>query len=149
MAPFSSEELDAGAGKDNGAGMVRCRGIRGATTAENNTAEDILEATRELFLTMVEANDLVPDDIASIIFTTTPDLNATFPSVAVRNHGWEMVPLLNSHEMNVPGALDRVVRILVHVNTDKAPSALRHVYLRRAKELRPEWAYDEPVNVRA
>lgn len=148
VAPRDARGLEAGAGKDDGAGMVRCRGLRGATTVETNTAEDILEATRELFLTMVEANDLVPDDIASMIFTTTPDLNATFPSAAVRNHGWDMVPLLNSHEMNVPGALDHVVRILIHVNTDKAPSALRHVYLRRARELRPEWAYDEPVNVR-
>lgn len=122
--------------------MLRCRGIRGATTVERNTAEDILEATRELFLTLVEANDLVPDDVASMIFTTTPDLNATFPAAAVREHGWSGVPLLNSHEMNVPGSLDRVIRVLVHYNTEKPADAIRHVYLRRARQLRPEWAYE-------
>jgi len=122
--------------------MLRCRGIRGATTVERNTAEDILEATRELFLTLVEANDLVPDDVASMIFTTTPDLNATFPAAAVREHGWSGVPLLNSHEMNVPGSLDRVIRVLVLYNTEKPADAIRHVYLRRARQLRPEWAYE-------
>lgn len=122
--------------------MVKCRGIRGATTAERNTAEDILEATQELLATMIEANDLAPDDVASIIFTTTPDLNATFPAMAARDYGWDTVPLICTHEMNVPGALDRVVRILMHVNTDKAPSEIQHVYLRRARELRPEWAYE-------
>ncbi|HET9017904.1 MAG TPA: chorismate mutase [Thermomicrobiaceae bacterium] len=122
--------------------MLRCRGIRGATTVERNTAEDILEATRELFLTLVAANDLIPDEVASIIFTTTVDLNATFPAAAVREHGWTGVPLLNSHEMNVPGSLDRVIRVLVHYNTEKPADAIRHVYLRRAVQLRPEWAYD-------
>lgn len=122
--------------------VVRCRGIRGATTADRNTAEDILEATHELLTTMIEANDLVADDVASIIFTTTPDLNATFPAIAARELGWTSVPLLCMHEMNVPGALDHVIRILLHVNTTKAPSELRHVYLKRARELRPEWAFD-------
>ncbi|MBX5445019.1 chorismate mutase [Sphaerobacter sp.] len=122
--------------------MLRCRGIRGATTAERNTAEDILEATRELLATMIEANDIAAEDVASIIFTTTPDLNATFPAIAARDYGWDTVPLLCTHEMDVPGALDHVVRILMHVNTEKSPSEIRHVYLRRARELRPEWAYE-------
>lgn len=122
--------------------MVRCRAIRGATTAERNTAEDILEATRELHAALVAANDLQVDDVVSVIFTTTVDLNATFPAIAVRDAGWDTVPLLCSHEMDVPGALDHVIRMLVHVNTDKPASAIRHVYLRGAVELRPEWKYD-------
>lgn len=121
--------------------MLRCRGIRGATTVDTNTAEDILEATRELLEALIEANELVADDVASIFFTTTADLNATFPSIAARDYGWDTVPLLNGHEMTVPGSLDHVVRVLLHVNTEKAADEIRHVYLRRAVELRPEWAY--------
>lgn len=122
--------------------MIRCRAIRAATTAEQNTAEDILEATSELLAAVIEANELAPDDVVSIIFTTTSDLNAVFPAVAVRGYGWDDVPLLCSHEMNVPGALDRVIRMLVHINTEKPAAAIRHVYLRRARELRPEWSYE-------
>lgn len=122
--------------------MAQCRGIRGATTAERNTAEDILEATRELLAVLIEVNDLAVEDVASVIFTTTPDLNATFPAAAARAYGWDGVPLLCSHEMNVPGMLDHVVRVLIHVNTEKPASAMRHIYLRRARDLRPEWAYE-------
>jgi chorismate mutase len=122
--------------------MRECRGIRGATTADRNTAEDILESTRELLAALIEANDIRVEDVVSVIFTTTPDLNATFPAVAAREYGWDSVPLLCSHEMSVPGALDNVVRLLVHVNTEKSPQDIRHVYLRRARELRPEWAYE-------
>jgi chorismate mutase len=121
--------------------MRECRGIRGATTARQNTAEDILEATRELLAAIIEANDVQVEDVVSVIFTTTPDLNATFPAVAAREYGWDTIPLLCSHEMGVPGALDRVVRMLIHINTDRKASEIRHVYLRDAVELRPEWAY--------
>ena len=121
--------------------MMRCRGIRGATTVERNTAEDILEATRELLAAIVEANDIDVDDVASAIFTTSPDLNATFPAVAAREFGWDSIALMCMHEMGVPGALDRVIRVLVHYNTEKAVNEIRHVYLRRAVTLRPEWAY--------
>lgn len=126
--------------------MARCRGIRGATTADRNTAEDILEATRELLAVLIDVNEIAVDDVASVIFTTTPDLNATFPAVAAREYGWDGVPLICSHEMNVPGMLDHVVRVLIHVNTEKPVSEIRHVYLRRARDLRPEWAY-EPKTV--
>ena len=122
--------------------MVRCRGIRGATTAERNTAEDILEATRELLAALITANEIDADDVASVIFTTTPDLTATFPAVAARDYGWDMVPLLSSHEMQVPGALERVIRVLIHYNTDKPADQIRHIYMRRAQLLRPEWAYE-------
>jgi chorismate mutase len=121
--------------------MMRCRGIRGATTVERNTAEDILEGTLELLAAIVEANEIDVEDLASAVFTTSPDLNATFPAVAARQFGWDGIALMCTHEMNVPGALDRVIRVLVHYNTEKSAKEIRHVYLRRAVELRPEWAY--------
>ena len=121
-----------------------CRAIRGATTANSNTAEDIHEATTEMLRTLLALNGMEPDDLVSLFFTTTSDLNATFPAVAARELGLEQIPLMCAHEMNVPGALDMVVRVLVHVNTAKTPSEIRHVYLKRATELRPEWAV-EPV----
>jgi chorismate mutase len=127
-------------------GAVVCRGLRGATTVPANTAEDILEATQELLTVLVALNDLNPDDVASVIFTTTPDLTATFPAIAARDIGWSEVPLLCSHEMQVPASLQKAIRVLVHVNTTRAASDMRHVYLKGARQLRPEWAYsDEQV----
>jgi tryptophan synthase alpha chain len=123
--------------------QTSCRGIRGATTIESNTAEDILEATTDLLEALIRLNDIAPDDVVSAIFTTTPELTATFPAMAARGLGWTEVPLLCSHEMGVPGALRGVVRILLHINTDRLPSEIRHVYLRDARALRPEWAYDD------
>ncbi len=123
--------------------QTSCRGIRGATTIESNTAEDILEATTDLLEALIRLNDIVPEDVVSAIFTTTPELTASFPAMAARGLGWTEVPLLCAHEMNVPGALGGVVRILLHINTDRTPSEIRHVYLREARALRPEWAYDD------
>jgi len=123
---------------------MTCRAIRGATTADSNTAEDIHEATTEMLRTLIALNSVEPDDLVSLFFTTTTDLNATFPAVAARELGLEQIPLMCAHEMSVPGALDMVVRVLVHVNTAKTPSEIRHVYLKGATELRPEWAV-EPV----
>lgn len=116
-----------------------CRGIRGATTAPINTAEDILEATRELVVALRHLNDLDTEDIASAIFTTTPDLTATFPALAAREVGWTEVPLICTHEMAVPGSLQKAIRVLLHVNTTRSASEVRHVYLKGAKQLRPEW----------
>src|SRR5699024_6117247 len=115
-----------------------CRGIRGATTAAANTAEDILEATQEMVEVLIGLNDLRSEDIASAIFTTTPDLNSMFPAAAARKFGWTEVPMMCSHEMDVPGSLQKALRVLVHVNTTKSPSEIRHVYLKGAKKLRPE-----------
>ena len=127
---------------DDGRPLV-CRGIRGATTAAANTAEDILEATHELVTALVGLNDLQPEDVVSAVFTTTVDLTATFPALAARQLGWSEVPLMCAHEMAVPGALDHVVRVLLHVNTTRRPSEIRHVYLKRARQLRPEWGIDD------
>jgi len=124
------------------ANTIVCRGIRGATTAASNTSEDILEVTRELVAALVFLNDLEPENIVSAVFTTTPDLNATFPALAAREFGWTEVPLLCAHEMSVPGSLTSAVRLLLHVNTHRSQAEVRHVYLRDAGQLRPSWAYN-------
>lgn len=117
-----------------------CRGVRGATTAEANTREAILEATREMLELLIAENDLQPDDIASVIFSTTADLNAEFPAVAARQLGWLDTALFCTHEMAVPGSLPMCVRVLVHWNTTRSASEIRHVYIRGARNLRPERA---------
>jgi chorismate mutase len=133
--------LDEQAEKRRSAAMsVWCRGIRGATTAEENTPEAILEATRELLLHMINLNGIVAEDVASAIFTTTPDLNAEFPAIAARELGWNDTALLCGHEMQVPGSLERCVRILVHWNTTRSAAEIVHVYIRGARNLRPEHA---------
>jgi chorismate mutase len=122
---------------------MRCRGIRGATTAEANSPEAILEATTELLAEMTRANDLRLEDVASAFFTTTHDLNAEFPAVAARKLGWTDVALLCGHEMQVPGSLPMCLRILLHVNTEKEPNQLVHTYLRGAKVLRPDQDHNQ------
>lgn len=124
-------------------GPTVCRGIRGATTTPTNTAEEILEVTAELLAALIHLNEIAWEDVASAIFTTTPDVTATFPAIAAREYGWTEVPLLCAHEMSVPGALAGVVRILLHVNTTRSAREIRHVYLKGARELRPEWAMDD------
>ena len=121
---------------------IRCQGIRGATTVEANTREAILAATTELLTEMVRANDVRTEDVASVIFTTSPDLNAEFPAVAARTLGWTHVALLCAHEMNVPGSLPMCLRILLHVNTARGPDEIVHVYLRGAQVLRPDILYN-------
>ena len=126
-----------------------CRGIRGATTAASNTAEDILEATTEMMEILIRLNELEPEHVVSAVFTTSPDLNATFPAVAARALGWSDVPLMCAHEMNVPASLQKAIRVLLQINTTKAPSEIRHVYLHGARQLRPEWAYEDDSVVTA
>jgi len=113
-----------------------CRGIRGATTVEDNTREDILAATEELLQKMIEANDLQAEDIAYAYFTTTTDLDAEFPAVAARQMGWTNVALLCGHEMNVAGSLSKCLRVLVLVNTEKSADEIVHVYIKGAENLR-------------
>ena len=117
-----------------------CRGIRGATMAEANTAPAILDATRELLERVISANGVKAEDVASVLFTTTPDLNAAFPAQAARELGWQDVALLCGHEMEVPGALEKCIRVLIHWNTEKSASEIEHVYLKGAASLRPEWS---------
>ncbi len=120
------------------------RGVRGATTVDRNQKDEILERTRELLIHMVEANGIRIEDIASAWLTTTPDVYAEFPAVAARQLGWTQVPLMQSHEMSVPGMLPLCIRVLLHWNTDKAQSEIRHIYLREAARLRPDLASQVP-----
>lgn len=112
------------------------RGLRGATTAEANTAEAILAATRELLIQLVSANGLEVDDIASAFFTATPDLTAGFPAGAARQLGWEHAALMDALEVAVPGDIPRCIRVLLHVNTGKRQREMKFVYLRGAQSLR-------------
>ena len=118
----------------------RLQGIRGATTVERNDAAEILEATDELLRTMIEANDLEPDDIVSGLFTVTRDLDATFPARASEEYGWNIVALLHATEIPVPGSLPRCIRILVHAYSTRSREEIVHVYLREAVKLRPDRA---------
>ncbi len=115
------------------------RGIRGATTVAEDEAETILQATRELLEAIVKENaSMSPEDIGSAIFTVTEDLAATFPAQAARQMGWSMVPMMCAREIPVPGALPKVIRVLVHWNTDTPQGEIKHVYLRGAVKLRPD-----------
>lgn len=115
------------------------RGIRGATTADRNDPEAIVEATRELVTELARRNDLDLEEIAFGYFTTTPDLNAEFPARAARELGWLDVPLLCGHDMDVPPpnprGVPRCIRALLLYNTEKPQRAMRHVYLRGAQAI--------------
>ena len=118
--------------------MMACRGIRGATTCGTNTRQAIFAATRELFEKMVSDNEVVEEQAASIFFTTTQDLNAAFPATAVREMGWDRTALMCGNEIAVPGSTGMCIRILLLVNTDKAPADLVNVYLNGAAHLKAE-----------
>jgi chorismate mutase len=121
---------------------MRIRGVRGATTVESNTREAILGATTELLEKMVELNELDVDEIASVLFSTSVDLNAEFPAVAARlTLGWNHIALSCTHEMSVPGSLPMCLRVMLHVNTEKRQDQIVHVYLRGARALRPDLAF--------
>jgi chorismate mutase len=115
-----------------------CRGIRGAITVSENTKEAIIAASKTLLHNLIEANEVEVSNIACILFTTTPDLNAAFPAAGARELGWTWVPLLCGHEMNVPESLPSCLRVLVLFNTDKKNEDIIHVYLGDAVTLRDE-----------
>jgi chorismate mutase len=115
------------------------RGIRGATTVTADEPDLILQATRELLEEILAENEgMRPDDVASAIFTVTDDLASTFPAQGARQMGWGLVPMLCAREIPVPGSLPRVIRVLVHWNTELAQNQITHVYLRDAVKLRPD-----------
>lgn len=114
------------------------RGVRGATCAAENSKSAIVETTKAMLLKIIEANDMQPDDIASAFFSTTRDLTAEFPAIAARQLGWKEVPLMCMHEMEVPNSLPMCVRVMVHWNTEKRASDIRHVYINGAERLRPD-----------
>jgi chorismate mutase len=114
------------------------RAIRGATTVEENTEQEILNATCELLKTMMEVNGTEKDNIISIIFSVTMDLNAAFPAVAARRLGWTETALMSTYEINVPGSLQKCIRVMMHINTEKKNSELKFVYQKQARLLRPD-----------
>ncbi len=116
--------------------MTVCRGIRGATLAEANTGEAIHGATTELLKALIEKNSLVEQDVASVFFTMTPDLNAVFPAAAARRLGWTTTALMGAVETDVPSSLNRCIRILILVNTEKESGELINVYFRGTETLR-------------
>lgn len=114
------------------------RAIRGAITVEENSKESIISNTKELLLRIVQENQVFEDDIISIIFSTTKDLNAVFPAAAARQLGWTSVALMCTNEIEVPGSLEKCIRVLMHINTNKTNKDIKHVYLKNAKNLRPD-----------
>lgn len=114
------------------------RGIRGATTVSTNSKEEIIEKTGELLKEIGERNDLSPEDIASITFSVTEDLDAEFPAVAARKLEWLYTPLFCTREIPVPGSLEKCIRVLLHVNSEKPQKEMVQIYLYEAKKLRPD-----------
>jgi chorismate mutase len=122
---------------------MTCRGIRGAVCVETNDAKAIVTATREMLEQIVADNDLAVEDIACVIFTATPDLDTAYPARAAREMGWMTTPLLCEQEMMVKGGLPRCIRALILWNTDLPADQIRHVYLGKARALRPDLAERE------
>ena len=123
-----------------------CRGVRGATTAENNSPQEILKATRQLLALLIRQNGIEPEDVGSAIFSTTADLDAEFPALAARQLGWWDVALMCVHELDVPGSLRCCIRVLLHWNTDKPADKVVHIYLKEAAHLRPDRSKIPPVD---
>ncbi len=117
-----------------------CRGIRGATTVEHNTREEILAATTEMLQILIQRNALQAEDIASAIFSVTDDLDAEFPALAARKLGWTEVALMCSREIPVPHSLRKCIRVLLHVNTTRSAAEIQHVYIHGAVTLRPTFS---------
>jgi chorismate mutase len=119
---------------------MRLRAVRGATTVEKDTKDEILSATAQLLQEMMSRNELAREDLVSIIFTATPDLHAVFPAEAARRIGISDVPLLCARELDVDGAMPGCIRVLMHAYTERDLQSVRHVYLGDAKKLRSDLA---------
>lgn len=117
---------------------IICRGVRGAITVEEDKAELIIASARDLLKAVIEANGIQEQDVASVFFTTTPDLTTAYPAAAARQLGWHQVALMGAQEMDNPNGLPRMLRVLIHWNTDKGLSEIVHVYMRGAEKLRPD-----------
>lgn len=114
------------------------RGVRGATTVNSDNSNEIVYATKELLLAMIEVNDIDENDVASVMFTTTPDLTSAYPAKGARLAGWTRTALMGFQEMAVLEGLEMCIRVLIHWNTPKTLDEIQHVYLRGAVGLRPD-----------
>ncbi len=121
------------------------RGVRGATTATENTPDGILSVTRELLQELIRVNGIEEDYVASVIFTSTPDLNAAFPAQAGREIGWRRTALLGCQEIDAPDGVPMCVRVLIHWNTDKSLDEIKHVYMRGTERLRRDLYPDNKI----
>lgn len=115
------------------------RGLRGATTVARDSEQAVLDATAALVQAMAKENDVNPEDIVSVLISTTTDIMSAFPAKAVRTiDGWKYVPVMCTHEMDVPGSMPLCIRILMHVNTSIAQNRVQHIYQNEAVKLRPD-----------
>ena len=121
-------------------GLVAVRAIRGAIQVDADERQAVLDGTAELVTAVMDRNGLSTDDVISVIFSATADLRAEFPALATRSLGFQEVPLLCCSEIDVPGAMPRVVRLMMHVETERSRSQMQHVYLRGATALRLDMA---------
>jgi chorismate mutase len=116
------------------------RAVRGATQVAANSPEAIAAGVKELLTEILVANSLTPSDVISVLFTASPDLNAAFPAAFAREVGFESVPLICAVEIDVPGALERTIRVMAHIETEKNAKEISHIYLHGAKALRRDIA---------
>ncbi|WP_423407237.1 chorismate mutase [Heyndrickxia sp. MSNUG] len=115
------------------------RGVRGAITVNQNAEEEIVAAAERLFRTAISANNISPNDVASIFISATEDVNAAFPAKALRNiEGWTYVPVMCMKELSVPESLQMCIRFMIHINTELDPEDIKHIYLDGAEQLRPD-----------
>ena len=119
------------------------RAVRGAITVKKNEADEIISNTKILLSKIIELNRIKKDDMISIFFTATPDIDAVFPSVAAREMGFTDVPLMCASELAIKGSLEKCIRVLMHINTNKTNKDIKHVYLKNAKNLRPDLTTDK------
>lgn len=115
------------------------RGVRGATTADTNDKKTIMEATEELLSLLIKDNNLIAEDIGAIIFSSTPDINAAFPAAGARELGLTDVPLFGTQEIDCPTGVKNCIRILILTNTELNQKDIKHIYLKGASVLRPEY----------
>ncbi len=121
------------------------RGVRGAITVEANTADAIYAGTRRLLEAVIATNGIDEEEVASVFFTATPDLNAAFPAKAARDLGWHRTALIGAQEMDVPNGIPLCIRVLIHWNTDKSLDDIQHVYMGGALALRPDLYPDNKI----
>ena len=124
------------------------RGVRGAITADGNSADEILSATRQLLRAMITNNRIDEADVASVLFTATPDITAAYPAKAARDLGWTRTALMGFQEAYVSDGMRRCIRVLIHWNTDKTQDEIRHVFLRGAVHLRPDLPQQSAADAR-
>lgn len=125
------------------------RGIRGAITVSEDHPDEILKETRKLVLEMADQNQVDPEFVASVVISTTTDISSAFPAKAVRTiENWTFVPVMCTHEMDVPGSMPLCIRVMMHVNTTVGQKDIHHVYMNDAVKLRPDLLKDSKVDTR-